>query len=41
MEKIQETLLEITENIVFTEEEFVEIQNVFNESGMFAIYTLT
>jgi hypothetical protein len=38
--KIQEVLLEIVENIPFTAEELAEIQEVFTESGMFAIYTL-
>ena len=38
--KIQEVLLEIVENITFTEEELAEIQTAFTQSGMFAIYTL-
>ena len=38
--KIQEVLLEIVENITFTEEELAEIQTAFTRSGMFAIYTL-
>jgi hypothetical protein len=38
--KIQAELLEILENIPFTEEELEEIQTVFTESGMFVVYTL-
>jgi hypothetical protein len=41
IEKIQESLLEIINNISFTEEELSEIQKVFNKGGMFAVYTLT
>ena len=38
--KIQEELLEIIQNIQFTEEEFEEIQTVFTDSGMYSVYTL-
>jgi hypothetical protein len=41
VEKIQEVLTEIVENILFSEEELEEIQEIFVESGMFAIYTLS
>lgn len=40
VEKIQQVLFEIMENIPFTEEELEEIQTAFTESGMFAVYTL-
>jgi len=40
IEKIQEVLLEVMENIPFSEEELAEIQEVFVTSGMFAVYTL-
>lgn len=40
IEKIQESILEILSTIPFTAEELSEIQSAFNESGMFAIYTL-
>lgn len=40
IKKIQESLLEIVSNISFTAEELTEIQEIFTESGMFAIYTL-
>jgi hypothetical protein len=40
VEKIQEVLLEIIENIPFSETELGEIQEVFTKSGMFAVYTL-
>jgi hypothetical protein len=40
VEKIQEILLEIMENIPFSETELGEIQEVFISSGMFAVYTL-
>jgi hypothetical protein len=40
VEKIQEILLEIMENIPFSETELEEIQKVFTDSGMFAVYTL-
>jgi hypothetical protein len=40
VEKIQEVLTEIIVNIPFTEQELAEIQEVFIESGMFAVYTL-
>ena len=40
IEKIQEVLLEVMENIPFSEEELEEIQEVFTNSGMFAVYTL-
>jgi hypothetical protein len=38
--KIQAELLEVLENIPFTEEELQEIETAFTESGMFAVYTL-
>jgi hypothetical protein len=41
VEKIQEILLEIVENIPFSEEELEEIQEIFVNSGMFAVYTLS
>jgi hypothetical protein len=41
VEKIQEILLEIVENIPFSEEELEEIQEIFVTSGMFSIYTLS
>jgi hypothetical protein len=41
VEKIQEILLEIVENIPFSEEELEEIQEIFINSGMFAVYTLS
>jgi hypothetical protein len=41
VEKIQEVLTEIMENIPFTEEELAEIQEIFILSGMFAVYTLS
>jgi len=41
VEKIQEVLLDIMSNISFTDEELEEIETVFVESGMFAIYTLS
>lgn len=40
VEKIQELLFEIIENIPFTPEELAEIQTEFTNSGMFAVYTL-
>jgi hypothetical protein len=40
VEKIQEALTVIIENIPFTEEELSEIQEIFIKSGMFAVYTL-
>jgi hypothetical protein len=40
VKKIQEVLTEIVANIPFTEKELGSIQEVFVESGMFAIYTL-
>jgi hypothetical protein len=40
VEKIQEVLLEIMQNIPFGETELGEIQEVFTKSGMFAVYTL-
>jgi hypothetical protein len=39
-EKIQESLTAIVSNIPFSVEEMEEIENVFSESGMFAIYAL-
>lgn len=41
VEKIQEVLLDIMFNISFTSEELEEIESAFNESGMFAVYTLS
>jgi hypothetical protein len=41
VEKIQEILLEIVENIPFSEEQLEEIQEIFVTSGMFAVYTLS
>jgi hypothetical protein len=41
VEKIQEILLEIVENIPFSQEELEEIQEIFVNSGMFAVYTLS
>lgn len=40
VEKIQEVILIITQNIPFSQEELKEIQVAFTESGMFAVYTL-
>jgi hypothetical protein len=40
VEKIQEVLTQIIENIPFTVEELAEIQEIFILSGMFAVYTL-
>jgi len=39
--KIQEVLLEILENISFTEEELEEIETAFTDSGMYSVYTLS
>jgi hypothetical protein len=39
--KIQLELLEIIENISFTDEELAEIQTVFKNSGMHSVYTLS
>jgi hypothetical protein len=41
VEKIQQVLDDIISNIPFTPEEFEEIETAFNQSGMFAVYTLT
>ncbi len=41
VEKIQEVLTEIMVNIPFSEEELEEIQEIFVNSGMFAVYTLS
>ncbi len=41
VEKIQEVLTQIIENIPFTVEELAEIQEIFILSGMFAVYTLS
>ncbi len=41
VEKIQEVLTEIMVNIPFSEEELAEIQEIFVNSGMFAVYTLS
>jgi hypothetical protein len=38
--KIQETLVDIMQNISFTQEEYQEIQEIFVKSGMFSIYIL-
>ena len=40
VEKIQESLNQILLNISFTDEELAEIQETFEDSGMFAVYTL-
>lgn len=40
VEKIQEILFEILENIPFSAEELAEIQTAFTQSGIFAVYTL-
>jgi len=40
VEKIQESLNQILLNISFSDEELVEIQGIFTNSGMFAVYTL-
>jgi hypothetical protein len=40
VEKIQEVLLEIVENIPFSQEELGEIEKIFIDSGMYAVYTL-
>lgn len=37
---IQQSLSNILSNVTLTDEELAEIQQVFTESGMFAIYTL-
>lgn len=39
-EKIQESIENIFTNISFTEEEIVEIGEIFSETGMYAVYTL-
>ena len=40
VQKIQESLNEILLNISFTDEELAEIQEIFQVSGLFAVYTL-
>lgn len=40
IDKIQEVLFEIIENIPFTQEELEEIQSAFNKAGMYSVYTL-
>ena len=40
VEKIQELLTEMVTSISFTDEELVELQEIFTYSGMFAVYTL-
>jgi hypothetical protein len=39
-EKIQESIGNIFTNIPFTEEEMAEVQQIFSETGMSAVYTL-
>lgn len=39
-QKIQEIILEIFENILFTEEELIEIESIFKKTGMGSIYSL-
>lgn len=39
--KIQQVLLEVVGGIPFSEAELAEIQQIFTESGMFAVYSLT
>jgi hypothetical protein len=41
IEKLQQSFIDIISNISFTSEEFSEIQEIFMQSGMFAIYTLS
>jgi hypothetical protein len=40
VEKIQESLNQILLNIPFSDAELAEIQGIFEDSGMFAVYTL-
>lgn len=40
VQKIQQSLNQILMNITFSDSELAEIQKVFTESGMFAVYTL-
>jgi hypothetical protein len=40
VDKIQEELSEILENISFTEDELGEIETAFTNSGMYSVYTL-
>jgi hypothetical protein len=40
MPKIQESFSQILLSISFTDEELMEIQQIFTKSGMFAVYTL-
>lgn len=40
IDKIQEVLFEIVENIPFTQEELGEIQSAFTGAGMYSVYTL-
>ena len=40
VQKIQESLNQILLNIPFSDSELAEIQEVFTQSGMFAVYTL-
>lgn len=39
-EKIQESIDAIFNNIPFSDDELLEVQTIFEESGMFAVYTL-
>jgi hypothetical protein len=40
VEKIQESLVELVTSISFTPEELAELQQIFMQSGMFAVYSL-
>lgn len=40
IDKIQEVLFEIVNNVSFTQEELTEIQSAFIDSGMYSVYTL-
>lgn len=41
VEKIQEGIFDILENISFTDEELKEIEDAYLRSGMFSVYSLT
>lgn len=41
VEKIQECIFEILSGIQFSDEELLEIENAYTNSGMFAVYSLT
>lgn len=41
VEKIQEGIFDILENITFTDEELKEIEDAYLRSGMFSVYSLT